>query len=76
MPFSRQGEIDKHDAIFHDNSDDQNASYRGNQAVMLGGVGQHLVKAMDLRQGRGSAAIQKWRNPRVEAARHSAPLRG
>ena len=40
---------------------------------MLRGVGQHLVEAMDLRQG-GGAVVEERRDPRVEFARQPAPL--
>ena len=44
---------------------------RGDQGVVLRGVGQHLVEAMDLRQCRRAGAVQERRDPCVEFARHA-----
>ena len=45
---------------------------RGDEARVLRGVGQHLVKTVDLRQAVG--AVEKRRDPRVEFAREPPPL--
>src|SRR5712671_625993 len=46
----------------------------GNQGAVFGALGEHLVKAMNLRQRGFAPVIQEWRDPRIEFARRIAPL--